>query len=52
MTQAVQFKMNLPADVKVWLAEQAERNLRSQGAEVVYRLREAMNQSAQQTQSE
>ena len=37
-----QFKLNLPADVKAWLEEQAQKNVRSQGAEIVFRLREQM----------
>ncbi|MCA0961150.1 DNA-binding protein [Salipiger bermudensis] len=37
-----QFKLNLPADVKAWLAEQAKNNLRSQSQEVVLALREKM----------
>jgi hypothetical protein len=37
-----QFKVNLPADVKEWLAEQAKVNLRSQTSEIVLALREKM----------
>ena len=32
--KTTQFKLNLPADVKAWLEEEAVRNLRSQGAQV------------------
>ncbi len=42
MQQAIQFKLNLPADVKSWLEAQAKQNIRSQGAEVVACLRAAM----------
>jgi hypothetical protein len=41
--KTTQFKLNLPADVKVWLEEEAVRNLRSQGAQVVSCLRTAMS---------
>lgn len=37
-----QFKLNIPSDVKDWLAEQADKNLRSQTAEIVLALREKM----------
>lgn len=37
-----QFKINIPPDVKDWLAEQAHKNLRSQTAEIVLALREKM----------
>lgn len=42
MTKKLQFKLMLPEDVKAWLAARAERNLRSQGAEIVACLRERM----------
>ncbi len=38
----IQFKLNLPSDVKAWLEDEAVRNLRSQGAQVVTCLRAAM----------
>ncbi len=41
--KTTQFKLNLPADVKAWLEEEAMRNLRSQGAQVVTCLRAAMS---------
>ena len=41
--KTTQFKLNLPADVKAWLEEEAVRNLRSQGAQVVSCLRVAMS---------
>ncbi|QCM09097.1 Arc family DNA-binding protein [Agrobacterium tumefaciens] len=37
-----QFKVNLPTDVKEWLAEQAKANLRSQTSEIILALREKM----------
>lgn len=44
----VQFKVNLPADVKAWLEAEAKRNIRSQGAQIVACLRAAMSQQSQQ----
>lgn len=41
--KTIQFKLNLPSDVKAWLEEEAVRNLRSQGAQVVTLLRAAMS---------
>ena len=46
MQKPVQFKLNLPAEVKAWLEEQAQKNVRSQGAEIVFRLRKQMEQEA------
>lgn len=43
----VQFKFNLPADLKRWLEQEAKREVRSQGAQVVYCLRAAMQQAKQ-----
>jgi len=42
-----QFKLNIPNDVKAWLAEQAERNMRSQTAEIVLALKEKMRRQAE-----
>ncbi|GGE04818.1 hypothetical protein SAMN05421774_101804 [Gemmobacter megaterium] len=42
MQEAIQFKLNLPPDVKIWLECEAKKNIRSQGAEVVACLRAAM----------
>ena len=42
MTKPTQFKLILPPDVKGWLEQQASKNVRSQGAEIVARLRAAM----------
>jgi hypothetical protein len=44
--KTIQFKLNLPSDVKAWLEEEAVRNLRSQGAQVVTLLRAAMSRQA------
>lgn len=41
--KSIQFKLNLPADVKLWLEEEAVRNVRSQGSQVVSCLRAAMS---------
>lgn len=46
MQKPVQFKLNLPADVKAWLEDQAQKNVRSQGAEIVFCLRKQMEQEA------
>lgn len=40
--QNIQFKLVLPLDVKDWLKAEAKRNLRSQSAQVVLCLRQAM----------
>lgn len=37
-----QFKLIIPTEIKEWLADQAERNLRSQSAEIILALRERM----------
>ncbi|BBL75431.1 hypothetical protein MishRS11D_25290 [Methylomagnum ishizawai] len=44
-----QMRIRLPADVKEWIAMEAERNERSQNAEIVFRLkqsREAQSEKA------
>lgn len=46
MQKPVQFKLMLPPDVKAWLDIEAQRNLRSQGAEIVACLRKQMEQEA------
>lgn len=43
-----QFKMNIPEDVKKWLAEQAAENLRSQSNEIILAIREKMQRLAQE----
>lgn len=47
MTKPIQFKLNLPGDVKAWIEGQAAKNLRSQGAEIVACLRERMDREDQ-----
>jgi len=42
MNDVVQFKLNIPADLKAWIEAQSRRNVRSQGAEIVACLRERM----------
>lgn len=42
-----QFKLNIPSDVKEWLAGQAEQNMRSQTAEIVLALKEKMSREAE-----
>lgn len=37
-----QFKVNIPMEVKEWLAEEASKNMRSQTAEIVLALKEKM----------
>jgi hypothetical protein len=39
----IQFKVNLPRDVKKWLEAEAHRNVRPQGAQIVMCLRQAMS---------
>lgn len=39
-----QFKINLPEDVKRWVAERAAGNLRSQSAEIIFALRQKMEE--------
>lgn len=46
-----QFKVNIPEEVKQWLAAEAAKNLRSQTAEVILALKEKMR-SQTQTQTE
>lgn len=42
MTKSVQFKVMLPVEVKAWLQVSAQKNVRSQGAEIVACLRAQM----------
>ena len=42
-------RIRLPADLKAWVATEAERNLRSLNAEVVFFLRERMERTEQPT---
>lgn len=45
-----QFKLMVPKDVKEWLAEQAQKNMRSQSSEVIMALREKMANQGVTTQ--
>ncbi|MCJ9672917.1 MULTISPECIES: Arc family DNA-binding protein [unclassified Neorhizobium] len=47
MSDMRQFKINIPDEVKKWLAEEASRNLRSQTAEIVLALKEKMGRQAE-----
>lgn len=40
MTDVVQFKLNIPNDIKDWLADEASRNMRSQTSEIILALKE------------
>lgn len=42
----VQFKLNLPADVKAWVEDQARSNVRSQAGQIIACLRAAMAHEA------
>ena len=46
---AHQLKINLPKDVKKWLVEQSEKNLRSQSNEVILAIRERMVRTTDHT---
>lgn len=48
----VQFKVNLPEHVKQWLAEEANRNMRSQTAEVILAIKEKMGRQQQSHQTQ
>lgn len=47
MKNTVQIAVRFPADVKVWLMEQAARNGSSQNSEVIRAMRERMDREAQ-----
>lgn len=49
LEQKKQYKLNLPADVKRWVAEQAAKNLRSQSSEIILALKEKMERSVAST---
>lgn len=44
--QDAQIRIRVPADVKRWLEEQATKNLRTQGAEIVIAVRARMEAEA------
>ncbi|NSL22890.1 Arc family DNA-binding protein [Agrobacterium tumefaciens] len=48
----VQFKLNLPHDIKEWLEEKARQNLRSQNSEVILALREKINRETQKADAQ
>lgn len=39
----VQLKIKLPADIKKWIEDEAQKNMRSQNAEIVFALKEKMD---------
>ncbi|MGO7370087.1 Arc domain-containing protein [Rhizobium leguminosarum bv. trifolii] len=43
-----QFKVNIPDEIEVWLAQEAERNMRSKTSEIVLALKEKMHRQASQ----
>lgn len=46
----VPYKLNLPEDVKQWIAAQAAKNLRSQSNEIILAIREKMEAEQSTTQ--
>lgn len=42
MSEKASLMLRLPADVKGWIAQQAEQNERSQNSQIVWLLRQAM----------
>ena len=46
-TSHSQFKVNMPDDVKRWIADQASANMRSQTAEIILALKEKMARQAE-----
>jgi hypothetical protein len=49
--QAKQFKLKLPADIDQWIEQGAEKSLRSKSAEIVYLLREKMENEKAEARS-
>lgn len=47
MTDRKPMQLRLPADLKAWIAEQADRNGASQNAEIVRTIRERMDRETQ-----
>lgn len=47
MTQRKPMQLRLPADLKQWIEEQAERNGCSQNSEIIRAVRERMEQANQ-----
>jgi len=52
MNAQKQFKVNMPEDVKEWLAKEARQNMRSQTAEIVLALKEKMGRQASMQKGE
>jgi len=46
------FGVRMPDDVKQWVEEQAAKNMRSQNAEIVFILREAMRAEKEKEKGE
>lgn len=44
------FKLNIPDEIKEWLAQEAQRNMRSQTSEIVLALKEKMHRQASQNE--
>lgn len=42
-----QFKINIPDEMKLWLADQAKQNMRSQSSEILLAIREKMHRTVQ-----
>ena len=49
MTDRKPMQLRLPPDLKVWVAEQAEKNGASQNSEVIRCIRERMDRTATDT---
>lgn len=43
------FRLRIPSDVKAWIAAESAKNLRSQTAEIVFLLKQAMARTEQPT---
>ena len=46
----IQYKLNLPEDVKAWVKRTAKRNLRSQSAQIIMCLPREMAKEAAETE--
>lgn len=45
----IQYKFNMPEDLKRWVALESAKNLRSQSATIIHILREKMKREQEQT---
>jgi hypothetical protein len=52
MSSTAAFPLRVPADVKVWMEDQAQLNRSSQNSEVVRALRAAMARNVQEARAE